>query len=724
MNFIEKSVVDTLNINYMPYAMSVIVSRAIPEIDGLKPSHRKLLYTMYKMGLSKGNRTKSSNVVGATMKLNPHGDMAIYETLVRLTRSNETLLHPLIDSKGNFGKVYSRDMAFAAHRYTEVKLDAICGELFRDIDKDMVDFVDNYDGTMKEPTLLPVTFPNILINPNQGIAVGMASNIASFNLNEVCDGVIAYMENEDINICDYIKAPDFSTGGYLLYDRAQMEEILGTGKGSFKLRAKYTYDKANNLIEIDEIPYSTTVEVIIEKIVEHIKAGKLKEISDVRDETDKNGLKLTIDLKRGTDPDALMLKLFKMTPLEDSFACNFNILIEEMPCVLGVKDIIREWVEFRTGCIKRYARYEIGVKSEKLHLLNGMKKILLDIDKAVDIVKNTEEDSLVIKNLMAGFMIDEKQAEYVAEIKLRNFNKRYILSKIEEIDSLKKEIEDLEALLNSRALIKKRIKNELNEVKKKYGEERKTKLIDLEDIESFNEDNTIENYNLKIYFTKQGYLKKIPLTSLRAGGEHKLKEDDKVIKEFDGENIGELLVFTDKSNVYKVRICDIADCKLSQMGEYLKSILDFDKDEEAIDVFSANGYQGFFMFAYENGKIAKIPLASYETKTNRKKLINSYNDKEKLVKIIYLKEDCDMAAYSNAGKILVFNSESINPKASRSSAGVQVMTLRKGAKLKRITELSKTRLKDPDYYRTKNIPAVGCFQKADSEGTQISLFNE
>jgi len=724
MNYTEKSVVDTLNINYMPYAMSVIVSRAIPEIDGLKPSHRKLLYTMYKMGLSKGNRTKSSNVVGSTMKLNPHGDMAIYETMVRLTRSNETLLHPLIDSKGNFGKVYSRDMAFAAHRYTEVKLDPICNEMFKDIDKDMVDFVDNYDGTMQEPSLLPVTFPNILVNPNQGIAVGMASNIASFNLNEVCDGVIAYMKNEDVNICDYIKAPDFSTGGYLLYDRAQMEEILNTGKGSFKLRANYTYDKANNLIEVDEIPYSTTVEVIMEKIIELVKAGKLKEISDVRDETDKNGLKLAIDLKRGTDPDALMLKLFKMTPLEDSFACNFNVLIGEMPCVLGVKEIIKEWVDFRTTCIKRYARFEIGVKSERLHLLNGMKKILLDIDKAVDIVKNTEDDAMVIKNLMFGFSIDEKQADFVAEIKLRNFNKKYILSKIEEIDSLKKEIEELDALLNSQALIRERIKKELTEIKKKYGMERKTKLIAADEIESFSNEKIVENYNLKIYFTKQGYLKKIPMTSLRAGGEHKLKEDDRVVKEFDEENVGELLIFTDKANVYKTKISDISDCKLSQMGEYLKSILEFDKDEEAIDVFSASGYKGYFIFAYENGKLAKIPLESYETKTNRKKLINSYNEKEKLIKILYIPEDCDMAAYSNVGKILVFNSESINAKASRSSAGVQVMTLRKGAKLKRITELSKTRLKDPDYYRTKNIPAVGCFQKADSEETQISLFTE
>ena len=722
MNYTEKSVVDTLNINYMPYAMSVIVSRAIPEIDGLKPSHRKLLYTMYKMGLLKGNRTKSSNVVGSTMKLNPHGDMAIYETLVRLTKSNESLLHPLIDSKGNFGKVYSRDMAFAAHRYTEVKLDSICSEMFKDIDKNMVDFVDNYDGTMKEPTLLPVTFPNILVNPNQGIAVGMASNIASFNLNEVCDGVIAFLKDEKVNICDYIKAPDFSTGGYLLYDRAQMEEILNTGKGSFKLRAKYTYDKANNLIEVTEIPYSTTVEVIMEKIIELVKGGKLKEISDVRDETDKNGLKLTIDLKRGTDPEAIMLKLFKMTPLEDSFACNFNVLIGEMPCVLGVKDIIKEWVDFRTDCIKRFARFEIGVKSEKLHLLNGMKKILLDIDKAVEIVKNTEDDAEVIKALMAGFSIDEKQADFVAEIKLRNFNKKYILSKIEEIDSLKQEIADLEALLDTPSLIKKRIKEELTEIKKKYGMERKTELISSDEIETYSENKVVENYNLKIYFTKQGYLKKIPMVSLRAGGEHKLKEDDKVIKEFDAENIGELIVFTDKANVYKVRISDINDCKLSQMGEYLKSILEFDKDEEAIDVFEANGYKGFYMFAYENGKLAKIPLSSYETKANRKKLINSYNEKDKLIKIIYMQEDCDMAAYSNVGKILVFNSEAINPKASRSSAGVQVMTLRKGAKLKKIVELSKTRLKDPDYYRTKNIPAVGCFQKADTEETQMSLF--
>lgn len=721
MNYTEKSITNTLKVNYMPYAMSVIISRAIPEIDGLKPSHRKLLYTMYKMGLLKGNKTKSANVVGQTMKLNPHGDMAIYETMVRLTRSNETLLYPLVDSKGNFGKVYSRDMAFAASRYTEVKLEPLCSELFKNIDKDTVDFVDNYDGTLKEPKLLPVTFPNILANPNQGIAVGMASNIASFNLNEICDGVVAVLDDENCDILDYITAPDFSTGGYLLYDKAQMKEILETGKGSFKLRSKYRYDKKNNLIEVYEIPYSTTVEVIIDKIIELFKGGKLKEISDVRDETDINGLKLTLDLKRGTDPDELMLKLFKMTPLEDSFSCNFNVLVDEMPQVLGVRGIIDAWLDFRIECIKRQARYDIGVKSEKLHLLNGMKKILLDLDKAVDIVKNTEDDNLVIENLMKGFSIDNKQAEFVAEIKLRNFNKKYILSKIEEIEELKKEIEELNDLLSNPQLIKNKIKEELTDIKKKYGSERKTEIIHLNEIEVYNNEKVVEDYNVKIYLSKQGYLKKIPLTSLRAGGEHKLKENDKIIKEFDENNKGELIVFTNKCNTYKAKIDDITDCKLSQMGEYLKSILEFENDEEVIDVFSSCDYKGYFIFAYENGKLAKIPLTSYETKANRKKLINSYNDKEKLVKIIYITENTDMVLYSNVGKILVFSTESVNEKASRSSMGVQVMTLRKGAKLKKITELSKTRLKEPDYYRTKNIPAVGCFQKADLD-SQVSLF--
>ena len=692
MNYTEESIVSTLKTNYMPYAMSVIISRAIPEIDGFKPSHRKLLYTMYKMGLLKGNKTKSANIVGQTMKLNPHGDGAIYETMVRLTRGNETLLHPLIESKGNFGKVYSRDMAYAASRYTEAKLEPICGEIFKNIDKDTVDMIDNYDGTMKEPALLPVTFPSILINANQGIAVGMASNISSFNLVEVCDGVIAYLKDEDVDICEYIKAPDFSTGGYLIYDKAQMEEILRTGRGSFKLRAKYRFDKKNNIIEVYEIPYTTSVELIMEKIIELVKAGKVKDINDVRDETDINGLKLAIELKRGVDADALMLKLFKMTPLEDSFPCNFNVLVNEMPQVLGVKEIISAWCDFRIGCIKRQTRYEIGIKSERLHLLNGMKKILLDIDKAIEIVRNTEDDDQVVENLMKGFNIDKVQAEYVAEIKLRNLNKNYILTRLADIDDIKKELEELDKLLNSPALIKKYIEKELTEIKKKHGIERKTEILESENVERFSEEEAVEDYNLKIYLTKEGYLKKVPLVSLRAGGEHKLKENDKVIKEFDETNVGELIVFTNKANAYKLRIASVTDCKLSQMGEYLKSILEFENDEEVIDVFPSYKYKGVFLFAFENGKIAKIPLESYETKANRKKLINSFSTKEKLNKIIYLAEDCDMVMYSNIGKILVFNSASINAKTTRNSSGVNVMTLRKGAKLKRICELSKTRL--------------------------------
>ena len=720
MNFTEKSIVSTLKTNYMPYAMSVIISRAIPEIDGFKPSHRKLLYTMYKMGLLKGAKTKSANIVGQTMKLNPHGDMAIYETMVRLTRGNETLLHPLVESKGNFGKVYSRDMAFAASRYTEAKLESICAEVFKNIDKDTVDFVDNYDGTMKEPSLLPVTFPSILVNANQGIAVGMASNISSFNLREVCEGTIAYLDNPDIDICNYIKAPDFSTGGFIIYEKDQMEEILRTGRGSFKIRSKYQFDKKNNLIEVTEIPYTTSIELIMDKIIELVKAGKLKEINDVRDETDLNGLKIAIEIKRGTDPDNLMLKLFKMTPLEDSFPCNFNILINEMPQVLGVKEIISAWCDFRINCIKRQTRYEIGVKSQKLHLLNGIKKILLDIDKAVDIVRNTEDDDEVIENLMKGFNIDKVQAEYVAEIKLRNLNKNYILNRLTEIEELKEDLEKLNELLSDVKLIKDYIKDELKEIAKKYGMERKSQILEAGNIEKYSSEEVIEDYNLKIYLTKEGYLKKVPLVSLRAGGEHKLKENDKIVKEFDETNVGELIVFTTKANAYKLKISTITDCKLSQMGEFLKSILECESDEEVIDVFPTYKYKGTFLFAYENGKAAKIPLESYETKANRKKLINSFSLKEKLCKIIYLPEDTDMVMYSNVGKILVFNSASINAKTTRNSAGVNVMTLRKGARLKRISELSKTRLKDPDYYRTKNIPAVGCFQK--SEETQISLF--
>ncbi|WP_253291093.1 DNA topoisomerase (ATP-hydrolyzing) subunit A [Acetivibrio sp. MSJd-27] len=716
-----QNITDVLRTNFMPYAMSVIISRAIPEIDGFKPSHRKLLYTMYKMGLLTGNRTKSANVVGQTMKLNPHGDMAIYETMVRLTRSNESLLYPYVDSKGNFGKVYSRDMAFAASRYTEVKLESLCFELFKNIDKDTVDFVDNYDGTLKEPTLFPVTFPTILTNPNLGIAVGMASNIASFNLGEVCDAEIAYLENENADMADYIKAPDFPTGGYLIYDEEQMRAILDTGRGSFKIRAKYQYDAKENLIEILEIPYSTTSEAIVDKVVENIKAGKLKEVADIRDETGLNGLKITLDLKRGTDPEMLMLKLFKMTPLEDSFSCNFNILINGSPEVLGVKGILANWTTFRIQCIKRQTRFDISAKSEKLHLLNGLKKILLDIDKAVKIVRETEDDTEVIPNLMKGFSIDEKQAEFVAEIKLRNLNKKYILNKVDEIENLRKELEDLNRLLADPALIKEQIIKELTAIKKKYSKPRKSEILTTEEIEHFSEDMQIEDYNLKLFLTKQGYLKKIPLTSLRAGGEHKFKEGDKLVKEFDETNLGELLVFTNRQNVYKIKIYEIADTKLSGMGEFLKSVLGCEPEEEIIDVFSANAYKGHFLFAFENGKMAKIPLASYETKTNRKKLVNSYSDASKLIKILYLPEDTDIVSYSSNGKILVFHSSSINPKTTRSSNGVNVMTLRRGAALKKVVELARTRLKEPDYYRTKNIPAVGCFQKEDGD-KQVKMF--
>jgi len=708
---LEQKIVDTLEKNYMPYAMSVIVSRAIPEIDGFKPSHRKLLYTMYLMKLLTGPKTKSANVVGQTMKLNPHGDMAIYETLVRLTRGNDALLHPYIDSKGNFGKQYSRDMKFAAPRYTEVKLDKICEELFADLDKDTVDFTDNYDGTLKEPTLLPTTFPNILVNANQGIAVGMASNICSFNLAEVCEAAIAYIDDENADMLNYIKAPDLSTGGQLIYNEREMRNIYDTGRGTFKLRAKYKYDSKNNCIEIYEIPYTTNTESIIEAVIDLVKSGKIKEITDVRDETDLKGLKIALDLKKNTNPDNLMNKLYKLTPLEDSFSCNFNVLINGHPRVMGIKEILREWLLFRINCIKRSIAFDINKKSEKLHLLLGLEKILLDIDKPINIIRHTEQDVMVIPNLMKGFDIDQKQAEFIAEIKLRNLNKEYIINRVSEIENLRKEIEDLKNTYNSESRIKRIIQKQLKNVAKKYGQPRRTEIISEEHVEEVSQDHFIEDYNLKLFLTKQNYLKKIPLISLRANPEQKLKEDDAIIQEIETHNKADLLLFSNKHTVYKLRIFELNDCKASSLGEYLSNLLELEKDEEIIYITATDNYKGYMLFCFENGKIAKIDLSSYATKTNRKKLANAYSDVSPLVRMLYIPEDIDLVAVSSINKVLVFNTSNINSKTTRTSQGVQVLTSKKGSKMKAVRFIDEVKIADLDYYRTKNIPAIGCYIK-------------
>lgn len=718
----EQRIVETLKSNYMPYAMSVIVSRAIPEIDGLKPSHRKLLYTMYKMGLLKGEKTKSANVVGQTMKLNPHGDMAIYETLVRLTTGNMALLHPLVESKGNFGKVYSRDMKYAAPRYTEVKLAPISEELFRDIDKDTVDFIDNYDGTMKEPALLPTVFPNILVNPNQGIAVGMASNICSFNLKEVCEATIAYIKNDNIDLMRYLKAPDFSTGGELILNEQEMRKIYETGRGSFRLRAKYRYDKKNSCIEVYEIPYTTTTEAVIEAVAGIIKSGRIKDITDVRDETDLEGLKITIDIKRSSDPDEIMNKLFRLTPLQDSFGCNFNVLIDQKPMVLGVLGILDHWIQFRMDCIRRKLQFEIKKKSETLHLLNGLAKILLDIDKAIRIIRNTERDDMVIPNLMEGFGIDEAQAEFIAEIRLRNLNREYIIRQTSEINKLRDEIAELKDILARDARVLDIICAQLKEVSKKYGQDRKTTIISDEHVEEITTDNLIEDYNVKLFLTDQGYIKKISLVSLRSSGEHKLKEDDYIIQETETRNKADLLLFSSKCVVYKMKVHELQDSKTSQLGDYLNNKLKLEEDEKIIKMHATDNYEGYFLFAYENGKMAKIPLSSYATRTNRKKLANAYNSDSRLVGILYLSADTDLAAFSSIDKVLVFNTSQINPKTTRDSQGVSVLKSKKGSVLKKVARLSEAGLSDPEYYRA-NIPAIGCYLKAeDREDNQIGMF--
>lgn len=721
----EQPITETLEKNYMPYAMSVIVSRAIPEIDGLKPAHRKLLYTMYKMGLLGGKLTKSANVVGQTMKLNPHGDMAIYETLVRLTRGNEALLHPLVESQGNFGKQYSRDMAFAASRYTEVRLDPICQEFFGDIHKNTVPFVDNYDGEMQEPTLLPVAFPNILVNPNQGIAVGMASNICSFNLREVCAATAAYIEHEDADLLEYMPAPDFSMGAALVYSKEQMREIYETGRGSFKLRAKYTYDKKNNCVEITEIPYTTTSEAIIGKIMELIKANKLKELSDARDETGLDGFKITIDLKRGIDPDALMLKLFKMTPLEDSFSCNFNVLVKNTPMVLGVKGILSEWIKFRMECIKNGVRYDIDRKSEKLHLLTGLKKILLDIDKAISIIRHTEREEDVVPNLMQGFELDKVQAEYVAEIKLRNLNKEYILNRTSEIEKLIEEIDTLQKLLGSDKKVKSLIVKQLEAIAKKYGQERKTELIDDGAVEEYKEEQYIEDYSLTLFVTREGYIKKVSAASLRmTTSEHKLKEDDVITQELETTNKSDLLFFSNKCVVYKMKTHELPDTKVSNMGEYLPGLLGLEDDEKVVYTVVTADYSGMLLFSFANGKMAKVGLSNYETKTNRKKLVGAYSDKAALCDIKFLPEDREIVAFADNNKVLVLNTDKVPLKTTKSTQGVQVMKLtKKGAKMCRVAYAADSGIENLKYYTTKNIPAAGSFlKKEDTPDRQLSLF--
>jgi len=714
---------ETLEINYMPYAMSVIVSRAIPEIDGFKPSHRKLLYTMYKMGLLSGGRTKSANIVGQTMRLNPHGDAAIYETMVRLAKGNETLLHPFVDSKGNFGKVYSRDMAYAAARYTEAKLDGICAEIFKDIDADTVDMVDNYDATMKEPALLPTTFPNVLVSANQGIAVGMASNICSFNLREVCQTTIALMRNPDHDILQTLPGPDFSTGAELLFDEAATREIYTTGRGSFKLRAKWDYVKEGNLIEITEIPYSTATEIIMDKVSELIKAGKIKEIADMRDETDLGGLKLTIDLKRGVDPEKLMQKLYRMTPLQDSFPCNFNILIAGMPKVMGIREILEEWTAWRTDCIKRRIYHQIQKKEERLHLLKGLERILLDIDKAIAIIRETELENEVVPNLMIGFGIDEIQANFVAEIKLRNINKEYILKQTRAISDLLKEIQDLRDTLSSSRRLKNVIIQELQKVADKYGKERKTRIIyDSLELEMEEEVPQVPDYPVTVFVSKEGYLKKITAQSLRMSGEQKFKEGDSLAFSRESSNRCELLVFTDQAQCYKSRLSDFEDGKASLLGDYLPQKLGMEPGEQVAQVVLTADYKGFVLFCFENGKVAKVPLSAYETKTNRKKLTGAYSDKSPVRTILAMEEDAQVALYTSDGRAAVVSTALLAPKTTRNTIGVNVVSLKKKAAVIHAVPLETSGIVNQSRYRAKTLPTAGAILKAeDSPEKQITF---
>lgn len=709
-NFIqEQCITETLETNYMPYAMSVIVSRAIPEIDGFKPSHRKLLYTMYLMNLLKGDRTKSSNVVGQTMKLNPHGDGAIYETLVRLTEGNGALLVPFVDSKGNFGRQYSRDMAYAAPRYTEVKLAAVCNEIFADIDKDTVDFVSNYDDSMQEPTLLPTTFPNILANPNLGIAVGMASSICSFNLAELCETTIRFIKDETIDLCETLLAPDFSTGAQLLYNREELERIYKTGRGSVKLRAKYQYDPKNSCIEILEIPYTTNIEAIIDKIYALVKAGKLKDITDVRDETDLNGLKIAIDVKKSTNVDVLMHKLYAMTPLADSFSCNFNVLIDGKPMTLGVGDILRHWTAFRLGSIRRQLAFDVQKKSDKYHLLLGLSKILADIDKAIAIIRNTEQESMVVPNLMAGFGIDEIQADYIAEIKLRNINKEYILRRLEELEALEKEIKELNETLKSETKMKNIICRQLKNVAKKYGRPRKTEIIQEEEVPALSREDFIEDYAVKLFLTEGNYFKKIPLSSLRSAGEQKLKEEDRLLVEQEAANRMDILFFSDKQNVYKLKASDAPDSKASALGDYLPNLLNMEPEERIVFMTATADYTGQVVFFFENGKAAKVPLSAYATKMNRKKLVNAYSARSPLVQMRKLDMEQDFLLIRNSDKAVLLNTELIPAGSTKNVSGVQVLTLKKNSCLTMVFAAEEFQTENPEYYRTKKIPSAGHF---------------
>ncbi len=719
---VDQAITETLDMNYMPYAMSVIVSRAIPEIDGFKPSHRKLLYTMYKMGLLTGGRTKSANIVGQTMRLNPHGDAAIYETMVRLAKGNETLLHPFVDSKGNFGKVYSRDMAYAAARYTEAKLDSICAEVFKDIDSDTVDMVDNYDATMKEPALLPTTFPNVLVSANQGIAVGMASNICSFNLREVCDTAIALMKNPNHDILETLPGPDFSTGGELLFDEAATREIYATGRGSFRLRAKWRYVKDGNLIEITEIPYTTATEVIMDKVAELIKAGKIKEIADMRDETDLGGLKLTIDLKRGVDPEKLMQKLFRLTPLQDSFPCNFNILIAGMPRVMGVGEILDEWTAWRTDCVKRRIFFQVQKKEDRLHLLKGLERILLDIDKAIAIIRETELESEVVPNLMIGFGIDEIQANYVAEIKLRNINKEYILKQTRAIDDLEGEIADLRDTLGSPRKLKNVIIKELQAVADKFGQSRRTEILYDAQEAAPEEEDDVPDYGVTVFVSKEGYLKKMTAQSLRMSGEQKFKEGDSLSFSKETTNRAEFLVFTDRYQCYKSRLSDFDDGKASQLGDYLPQKLGFEAGENLVALVFCGDYKGFILFFFENGKAAKVPLSAYETKTNRKKLTGAYSDRSPLIKVVALDADEQMAVYSTDGRAAIFSTAQLLPKTTRNTQGVAVMTLKKKAALRDAVLLSQSGIVNESRYRTKTIPSAGALLKEEDSAEKQQTF--
>ena len=719
---VEQPITSTLDENYMPYAMSVIVSRAIPEIDGFKPSHRKLLYTMYKMGLLTGNRTKSANIVGQTMRLNPHGDQAIYETMVRLAKGNESLLHPFVDSKGNFGKVYSRDMAYAASRYTEAKLAPICAELFRDLDCDAVDFVDNYDNTTKEPALLPTTYPNVLVSANQDIAVGMASQICGFNLGEVCDTTIQLLKNPDHDIATTLLAPDFSTGGQILCDPEELGRIYETGRGGVKVRAKYRYIKSENIIEIFEIPYSTSLEAILDKVSELMKAGKIKEISDMRDETDLSGLKLAIDLKRGVDPDKLMQKLFRLTPLQDTVSCNFNILIAGMPRVLGVRALLEEWLAWRTECVRRRVYFVLHKKQEKLHLLQGLKRILLDIDKAIEIIRRTEEEAEVVPNLMIGFGIDQVQAEYVAEIKLRNINKEYILKRVQETAALEEEIEDLEDTLQKPARIRKIIVGELEEVRKKYAQPRKTEIIFSHEAEYEEEPEETPDYPVTLFLSREGYFKKITAQSLRMSGEQKFKEGDELFRQVEATNNTELMFFTDRQQVYKVRAADFADGKASLLGDYLPTKLGMDEEEKVIDLVLPGDYSGHVLFFFENGKCARVSLSAYATTSNRRKLTGAYSDKSPLAALVPLTEDRELALISTEPRALLLHTALLAPKTTRATQGVAVMNMKPRYHLDRVCTPEESGITNLARYRVRSIPAAGALLREEDQGReQMSL---